>query len=161
MAVVAALAGVFTVLVAGWWTPASAHTEVLRSTPSPGEVLDGPVDSVELTFLDPVQPGVTIVVSGALGEEVPGLGPVEVSDDGRNATTSFPAVTRAGDYVVEYTFTAEDGDTQRETYRFTIQQAAADTDEDESGSNLRGPVVAGVAVLAALVVALVRRTAKE
>ncbi|MGK2930265.1 MAG: copper resistance CopC family protein [Acidimicrobiales bacterium] len=139
-------------------SPAGAHTEVLRASPSPGEEVAGSVGVVEFTFLDPVQPEVTIAISGGLGEPVAGLGPVEVSDDGRIATVSFPELTDSGEYVVEYRFTADDGDTQRETYRFSIVAAQAG---DEAGGGRLGATLGGMAVAvvvaAGLVVALRRR----
>lgn len=138
--------------------PAGAHTEVLRASPSPGEEAAGSVSDVELTFLDPVQPEVTIAIAGGLGEPVPGLGVVEVSDDGRVATVSFPELTDIGEYVVEYRFTAADGDTQRETYRFSI---VASQIGDEAGGGRLGATLGGLAlatvVSAGLVVALRRR----
>lgn len=134
------------------WSRAGAHTEVLRASPAPGEEVAGPVDEVSLTFLDPVQPEVTIDIAAELGDAVTGLSEVEVSDGGRIATVTLPAVTDPGDYVVEYRFTAEDGDTQRETFRFTVV-AAPDEDEDDRGGI--GAVVGGGAVVAVLLAGVV------
>lgn len=144
------------------WSPAGAHTEVLRADPAPGAVVTGPVDEVSLTFLDPVQPGVTIAVTAELGDPVAGVGAVEVGDGGRQASVSFPAITAEGEYVVEYRFTAEDGDTQRETYRFRIEGGPEDgADRDEADGAGAGALIGGgavaVAVVAGAVVSLRRR----
>lgn len=149
------------------WSPAGAHTEVLRASPAPGAEVAGPVDEVSLTFLDPVQPEVTIAIAAALGDPVAGLSEVEVSDDRRNATVSFPALTDTGEYVVEYRFTAEDGDTQRETYRFSIVEGPDETgpDEDEPDRGGVGAAVGGGAVvlvlLAGVIVSLLRRRSSQ
>lgn len=140
------------------WSHAGAHTEVLRASPAPGAEVTGPVDEVSLTFLDPVQPDVSVTVTAELGDPVTGLGEVEVSDDRRNATVSFPAITDPGAYVVEYRFVAEDGDTQRETYRFSVIAAPAEDEPDRGGV---GVVVGGGAVAVVLVagvaISLLRR----
>ncbi|HEU5082447.1 MAG TPA: copper resistance protein CopC [Acidimicrobiales bacterium] len=99
---------------------AGAHTEVQRATPGPAEALDGTVDSVVLDFLDPVQPTPELTVSGPDGRPVPGLGqPRLIADD--VVEVSFDALTEAGDYQVDYTFTSLDGDRQSDAYRFSFE----------------------------------------
>lgn len=139
-------------------TSASAHTEVQRASPSPGEVVTGTVDAVELLFLDPVVPPVSIRVRAANGAAVDGLGTVTHTDDGRAASVSFTPLTSAGDYVVDYEFVAIDGDAQTDAYRFTI--ASGDLDEDENrsfvGPALLVALASGLGV--AVVIALRRRS---
>ena len=141
----------------GAWKPAAAHTEVLRASPAPGEEITGTVDRVELTFLDPVQPDVSIVVGRAIGEPVAGIGTVEVPADGRSASVAFPALDDSGDYVVEYRFTALDGDTQRETYRFTLLPV-----EDDGGSSAgAGAVIGGLAIVVVLTLGVLTATRRR
>lgn len=145
-----------TVVAVGARVPAAAHTGVLRASPGPGEEVAGPVTSVDLTFLDPVEPDVSIEVRDPSGEPVAGVSAVERSADGRRARVTFTALSGAGEYVVEYRFTAEDGDASRETYRFTLLPAEPDGDGSDTGTVL-GVVGGGSVLLAGLVVALRRR----
>jgi methionine-rich copper-binding protein CopC len=147
-------------VLAGVAGPARAHTEVLRAVPGPGERVSRAVDTVQLAFLDPVIDDVAIDVADGDGRTVEGLGEPEVAPDGRGAIVSFEPITDPGDYVVEYRFTATDGDTQRETYRFTV---VAPPVEGSNDAGVDGAGVAGAAavmgVLAvAVIVALRRRT---
>lgn len=114
---VAAVAGLLALLAA---PGAGAHTEVQRATPGPAETVDGTVDVVVLDFLDPVQPTPELTVSGPDGRPVPGLGqPRLIADD--VVKVDFDALTDAGDYQVDYTFTSLDGDRQTDAYRFTFE----------------------------------------
>ena len=146
--------------------PALAHTEVLRAEPAPAVDTSEPVDSVELTFLDPVLPDVTITVADDAGTPVEGLGETELSPDGRVATVGFEPLGAPGGYVVEYSFTAEDGDRQTETYRFTYRAGQVATaqgpDADDDGGPGAGALAAGavgLVLLVAVAVAVRRRTA--
>ena len=65
------------------------------------------VDSVELTFLDPVLDGVTIAVADdADGSRSRVSGRGCSVRDGRSVRVTFDPLTTAGGYVVEYAFTA-------------------------------------------------------
>lgn len=141
--------------MAGARGPAVAHTDVLRASPSPGEEVTGPVGSVELTFLDPVQPDVRIDVRDPSGRPVVGSA-VAHSEDGRRASVTFPAQDRAGDYVVEYRYVALDGDASRETYRFTLLPPEQGEDGPGTGA-LAGVGAVVVVLLVGLAVALRRR----
>ncbi len=144
---VPAVLAVLVVLATGG--PAWAHTQVQRAVPGPGERVSGVVDHVELTFLDPIDPSVTIAVTGEDGRPVPGLGTVEVRADHRQATVRFDALRTAGAYVVDYRFAGTDGDVQSQSYRFTYRPAAG----EDSGSG--GPTAAVIGAAAvALVLAL-------
>ena len=143
--------------------PAGAHTQVQRSVPGPGARVSGVVDHVELTFLDPVEPSVTITVRGDDGRPVAGLGSVQLRDDHRQATVHFDALRAAGSYVVDYRFAAADGDVQRQTYQFTYRPSAADT--TDGGAAPTAAVIGGIAVALIVVVgfavALRRRRVTE
>ncbi len=106
--------------------PAQAHTAIERATPGPGEAADAGVDSVEIVFLDPVLPGVTVEVADLDGRPVAGLSDTDHSADRTTATVTFEPLD-AGDYAVRVVFTAEDGDQQEETYRFTVEGAGTTT----------------------------------
>ncbi len=121
-------------------TAASAHTEVQRATPGPGEQVAGRVDQVELVFLDPVQPGLDIEVVDGDDAPVAGLESARLGDDGRVARVRFDALTTIGSYVVTYGYTALDGARQRGSYSFRFTGGGADevpvglADPDDPGS---------------------------
>ncbi len=100
--------------------PATAHTQIQRATPGPGESVGGEVDSVVLDFLDPVVPTPEITVSGPDGAPVAGLQPVEMLADDV-AVARFDPLTEAGEYQVDYTFLALDGDQQVSAHTFTFE----------------------------------------
>lgn len=134
---------------------ALAHTEVQQATPGPGAVVAAPVDRVELVFLDPVLPRVEITVRDPDGDAVAGLEAVEHGDDGRSAVAGFDELRRTGDYVVEYDFVAVDGDSQSDTYRFSIVP-----EEAGGGRSIFGPValaLTAMVLVGAVVVSLGRR----
>ena len=133
--------------------PAGAHTEVRRAEPAPAEEVTGVVDHVELTYLDPVQADVQITVVDDAGGPVTGLGPTRLSADGRTARVDFEPLVASGGYVVDHTFTARDGDQQRETYRFTYRRAAATPPSSPDGGDGRWVRIAVVGALAVVVVA--------
>ncbi|MDZ7674063.1 MAG: copper resistance protein CopC [Acidimicrobiales bacterium] len=141
------------VAIGGTAGVAGAHTEVQRATPGPGEVVTGAPEAVELRFLDPVLPGVRIDVSDADERAVAGLGDVTVDDGNRRARVGF-APLDPGVYVVTIEFVAEDGDRQREAYRFTVEAAG----EPRDPSGLVGAAGATAGLAAAFGAALWRRT---
>lgn len=137
---------------------AGAHTEVLRARPQPGTEVTGTVEEISLTFLDPVRPGTTIEVTDDDGVPLPGLTAVEESPDGRTATIGFDALSAAGGYIVEYEFTAQDGDVQLERYRFTFRpprDGGGGWHTDAAG--IGGAAVVVTTLVVALATALVRR----
>ena len=127
--------------------PAAAHTQIQRATPGPGESVGGELDVVVLDFLDPVVPTPEITVTGPDGDPVSGLRPAEVIADDV-VVARFDPLTDAGQYRVDYTFVALDGDEQVSAHTFTF--------EPDRGFDLQvRPLLAGVVggVLLALVVA--------
>lgn len=101
-------------------SPAAAHTQIQRAIPGPAESVGGEVDSVVLDFLDPVVPTPEITVSGPDGAPVAGLQPAEMLADDV-AVARFDVLTEAGEYRVDYTFVALDGDEQVSAHTFTVE----------------------------------------
>lgn len=98
-------------LVAGWVAglagPASAHTELVGSTPASGAAA-GPVEQVVLTFSDAVQPALsTVVVTGPDGDDR-AAGPVAAAS-GTEVVQVLDAALPAGRYAVAYRVVADDG----------------------------------------------------
>lgn len=147
MALVGAL---LAILVVG--PAARAHTEVQRSTPSPGAEVEGLVDRVELVFLDPVQPEVDIAVAGPDGDAVAGLEPAHTGEDGRLAIARFDPLVDPGTYEVAYEFVALDGAAQRGSYTFRHIGRSPDPGLDDP-SDAGGAGAIGVAAFVVVAVA--------
>lgn len=132
----------------GLAVPAGAHTQIQQATPGPAETVEGDVDEVVLEFLDPVVPTPQITVTGPDGEPVAGLRPVELTEEDV-AVARFDPLTVPGEYRVDYTFVALDGDEQTSAHTFTFAPG-------DDGLDVR-PLLAWVvgAVLVALLVAAV------
>lgn len=100
--------------------PAAAHTQIQRATPGPGETASGDVDVVVLDFLDPVVPTPSVEVRGPDGAPVRGLEEARlIADD--VVRVGFDPLTEAGEYRVDYTFVAIDGDEQVSAHTFTFE----------------------------------------
>lgn len=107
--------------------PAGAHTQIQQATPGPAETVEGQVDEVVLEFLDPVVPTPQITVTGPDGEPVAGLRPVELTEDDV-AVARFDPLAVPGEYRVDYTFVALDGDEQVSAHTFTFEPGDDDLD---------------------------------
>lgn len=154
-ALVGALITAMVVAPSAW-----AHTEVQRSTPSPGAEVEGLVDRVELVFLDPIQPEVNIEVAGPDGEPVAGLEPAHLGEDRRGASARFEPLVDPGTYEVAYDFVALDGAAQRGSYTFRhvggSPNPVLDDPSDAGGAGVIGVVAFVVLAVAAGVAARLR-----
>jgi methionine-rich copper-binding protein CopC len=135
--------------------PAAAHTQIQRATPGPGESVGGEVDVVVLDFLDPVVPTPEITVTGPDGAEVAGLQPAEMLADDV-AVARFDPLTEGGEYQVDYSFVALDGDEQVSAHTFTF---APDGGLDLEARPLLAWVVVGVLLVLVVAALLGRRRA--
>lgn len=133
--------------------PAAAHTQIQRAIPGPAESVGGEVDSVVLDFLDPVVPTPEITVTGPDGAPVAGLQPTAMLADDV-AVARFDVLTEAGQYRVDYTFVALDGDQQVSAHTFTFEP---DSGLDVEARPLLAWVVGGVLVVLLVAAVLGRR----
>lgn len=87
--------------------PASAHVRLLTSNPEPGQALDKPPSSVQLTFDEPLKAPPTITVTDPNG--TPWLMGRPTQD---NKVVTVPADSPygpAGKYTINYRVTGQDG----------------------------------------------------
>lgn len=164
--------------------PASAHDELLGSTPENGQVLETAPTAVELEFSnDIIEMGTAVIVVDAEGEE---LAAGEPAVAGRTVTAALPDLAD-GEYQVRWRAVSADGHPIEGTIDFGVgagatgeYPVAAATDEaghadgadhadeaEHAGTSpatavwpIVGGVAAGLAVLA-LVVVLIVRTARR
>jgi methionine-rich copper-binding protein CopC len=96
---------------------AAAHAALVSSSPAAGAVVEAPLDEVVLTFDE--------AVAGASSFSVLDTGGSTIATGSPDATD--PTVMRAslpplggGDYKVEWTSVAQDGDVERGTFSFNV-----------------------------------------
>jgi methionine-rich copper-binding protein CopC len=101
---------------------ASAHSELIGSSPAQGARPDAAVTAITLTFESPVAPDLAdVVLVGADGERVVH----EPAVSGSVVTVPVSPLDVAGDYQVSYRVVAADGHPVSGTYGFTVSQASA------------------------------------
>ncbi|WP_448811439.1 copper resistance CopC family protein [Agromyces bauzanensis] len=158
--------------------PASAHDELLASTPENGQVLETGPAAVELEFSnDIIEMGTAVILLDAQGEELAVGEPVVA---GRTVKATLPADLADGEYQVRWRAVSADGHPIEGTIDFGVgagatgeYPAVTTTDEaehehadesehaEESSAAaavwpIAGGVVAGLAVLALVIVLIVR-----
>ncbi|WP_233486829.1 copper resistance CopC family protein [Zhihengliuella sp. ISTPL4] len=107
--------------------PATAHDQLLESSPAEGERLDAPPGSVTMTFsgellvLDESTAGAVVLVVDADGEDW-ATGDVEVR--GRNVTAALTPDMPEGGYQVRWQVVSEDGHPIAGVIPFAIGDAA-------------------------------------
>ncbi|WP_048876432.1 copper resistance CopC family protein [Saccharomonospora saliphila] len=101
--------------------PASAHNVLIGSSPSDGDQLDTPPETVTLTFDQPVQDAGTneIAVTGPDGGNWV-EGPVRV--DGSDVTAALRPLGPEGEYVIGFRVLSADGHPVSDEIRFTLTE---------------------------------------
>ena len=111
---------------------ATAHSELLSSTPADGAVLTTPPASVELVFNEPVSPaGLQVVARGPQGVIELGA-PTVVS---ASVTAGWPQSSAAGDYTVSYRVVSADGHPIDGTIAMSITGDAASGTQSATGQS--------------------------
>jgi methionine-rich copper-binding protein CopC len=101
-------------------TVASAHVELISSSPGSGENLDSAPTEVTVTFDDELDPDLSsFTVTDANGDEV-GSGEVDLTVAERNVMTGAVSITAAGVYTVTYTVGGVDGHVLEGAFSFGL-----------------------------------------
>lgn len=150
----------FTALVA-MPAAASAHVELISSSPGAGENLDTAPTDVTITFDDELDPDLSsFTVTNGNDDEV-GSGEVDLTVADRNVLTGSVSIADPGVYTVTYTVAGIDGHEIDGTFSFgfnTLQEIPERTGGDEGpdtamprpeppGAELAGGLLLGLAVL--------------
>lgn len=98
--------------------PLGAHSEVFERAPLAGEPIGGTVDQIDISFWTPILSS-RIQVTDPNGEPVE-VAVTELSGEGRIASTTFPAITEPGRYVVSHGELSFDGDLQEAEWFFVF-----------------------------------------
>ncbi|MFM8515774.1 MAG: copper resistance protein CopC [Actinomycetota bacterium] len=153
---------------------ASAHSDLVGTTPADGAVIAEAPASITLQFNEePLDSLVDVVITDAEGDVV-AMDAAEAA--GTDVLVPWPGSLGAGDYTVAYRVVSADGHPVTGTFTFTYtggastdtlpvidQAAAADVlaDVEQPSTNL--PLILGITalVVAAIVIVLVRRRARR
>lgn len=101
-------------LVASAW----AHTDVVSTSPIDGAVIDVTPAEISITFSEPpIEAGAAILLADVSGTQLP-LG--EVNFEGAKISAAAPIDLPAGDYVVTWRVSAEDGHALTGEFSFTF-----------------------------------------
>lgn len=121
-------------------TPARAHTTLAEARPAGSEVVDQPIEQVELVFDDALAPegDHEIGVFGPDGTTRVDDGVTTSPAPDRIAVGLEPGITRAGTHTVRWVVVAADGDEQRGEYTFEATPSAIVPDGAEGEE--AGPV---------------------
>jgi methionine-rich copper-binding protein CopC len=113
------LAAVFTVVLLGsaWPAPASAHTELVSSSPADGARVKRLPATIELTFSEALATPAFVTVTDPSGSAV-GTGKPTVENELVRQQTNGGVAT--GEYTVEYRVVAGDGHPVTGSLRFTV-----------------------------------------
>jgi methionine-rich copper-binding protein CopC len=145
---------------------ASAHVELISSSPKAGDNLDTAPTDVTVTFDDELDPGLSIfTVADDNGDKVGG-GKVDLTVADRNVMTGSVSIADPGVYTVAYTVGGVDGHVLEGTFSFgfnALQQIPEPTGGEE-GPDTAMPApqpplaqLAGGALLGLAAVIFVRR----
>jgi methionine-rich copper-binding protein CopC len=145
---------------------ASAHVELISSSPQAGDNLDTAPTDVTVTFDDELDPDLSsFTVTDENGDKV-GDGEVDLTVADRNVMTGSVSIANAGVYTVAYTVGGVDGHVLEGTYSFgfnALQQIPEPTG-GEKGPDTAMPVpqtplaqLVGSVLLGLAAVILVRR----
>ena len=136
----------------------SAHAELDRSNPKAGSTVQGSPAQVEIWFTEEIAEGSAIAVVDAAGKPATTAeAKLDLFDpDRKHLTVELAPNLPNGVYTVNWTsISAEDGDTESDSFTFTI--AGGGTSEGDSSPELDDvgrvtSVIAGVLVIGAVVV---------
>lgn len=116
------------VVVLGLFTPAvHAHTSLENSTPSEGETVEKPLDTIELNFNTVIEEGSTLELSKAEGE-APAPADVTISD--QTMTAVFDEALENGAYTVHWEIIGADGHVIEKQYSFTVDGEDAEEETE-------------------------------
>jgi methionine-rich copper-binding protein CopC len=104
----------------------SAHAELDRSNPNADETVKGSIDKVEIWFTEEIAEGSKIEVTDKSGKSITsGAAEIDLFDpDRKHLTVELLPNLPNGVYTVNWTsVSAEDGDTESDSFNFTIAES--------------------------------------
>jgi methionine-rich copper-binding protein CopC len=103
-------------------TSASAHTDLVSSSPSADEIVNASQESISITFSEPpLVDGAAIVILNSTGETLDSPAPTL---DGASLSIPWPADLTPGQITVQWRATADDGHVLSDEFGFNYTAAA-------------------------------------
>jgi methionine-rich copper-binding protein CopC len=103
-------------------TSASAHTDLVSSSPSAGEIVNVSQESISITFSEPpLVDGAAIVILNSTGEILESPAPTL---DGATLSIPWPAALTPGQITVQWRASADDGHVISDKFGFNYTAAA-------------------------------------
>jgi len=130
-------------LLAATASTASAHVELISSSPAAGANLQSAPTEVTITFDDELDPDASAFNVTAAADVEVGAGEVDLTVADRNVMVGAVAITEPGVYTVTYAVTGVDGHAIEGTFSFGFQATAQIPDptggEPDAAMTPRGP----------------------
>jgi methionine-rich copper-binding protein CopC len=133
-------------------SPVWAHSELLTAVPAPGATLATAPTEIRLTFSEPLATGSTFQLFDQNFRPISGIAATIDRDSPEELVAATPSLP-PGDYTVQWTSVAHDGDTLSGSYSFTLLAEAQNDDR----SLIWGVAAAGGLALATGLTWLYRR----
>lgn len=121
---VGALVLLATAMLLGPAPAAQAHATLLFATPAVEGAVPTSPEQIQLVFDQSVRPAESALELRGPGGEQVGLGEAASGEDGRTITAPVLEELAVGQYVVDWTATAADGDTMTGEFRFAVGSSA-------------------------------------
>jgi methionine-rich copper-binding protein CopC len=148
--------GVACLALLGLATPASAHNNLVSSTPAENATVQDTPTRIELVFDKPVQKGEGLNTVTVTGPDDTGWKTGDVDISGNKATASLDELGPAGKYQVKYRVVSADGHPVSGDVPFTLAKAGngtsiatVETDDGGGGLPIWVWIVGAVVVLGA------------
>lgn len=134
-------------------SPVWAHNELLTAVPAPGAAIATVPAEIRLTFSEPLARGSTFQLFGQNFQPISGISATIDRDSPEDLVAATPLLP-PGDYTVQWTSVAGDGDTLSGSYSFTL---LAEAQNDDRSLIWGVAAVGGLALAAAGLAWLYRR----
>lgn len=96
-----------------------AHSELVTAVPAPGAAIATMPAEIRLTFSEPLATGSTFQLFGPNFQSIAGIAATIDPDSPEDLVAAAPSL-QPGDYTVQWTSMAGDGDTLSGSYSFTL-----------------------------------------
>lgn len=108
-------------------SPVWAHSELVTAVPAPGAMLTTMPTKIRLTFSEPLATGSTFQLFGPNFQPIAGIAATIDPDSPEDLVAAAPSL-QPGDYTVQWTSVAGDGDTISGSYAFILLAETPDDD---------------------------------
>lgn len=108
----------FSIVFLAWTLQASAHAEIIHSTPKHGQTVQSPIHSIQLTFGERVEKFLSIKLTNAQGESI-NIGKPEIK--GKNVSIPVSQSLQPGTYTLKWKVMSIDGHAMSQRLSFNYK----------------------------------------